>query len=89
MLHPFSTSTVGSNEKKDRQFDMEILRTCIPVEHSARYRMLPANENASETSIDIDFTAPVTVTAKLKEGRSVKLPYVALFEEGRTYALPR
>ena len=82
VLHPLSTSTVGSNEKQDRQFDMEIMHTRIPVEHPAKYRMLPEDENSSITFVHIDFTTPVDVTAKLKIGKDVKLPYVTFFENG-------
>ena len=83
VLNPMSTSAVGSNEKSDRQFDLEAMRSRIPLGSPSKYRMLPDAENASIKSIDINFAAPVTVTAKLKTGKNVNLPYIAVFGQGK------
>ncbi|RKU17074.1 hypothetical protein C6501_05020 [Candidatus Poribacteria bacterium] len=44
---------------------------------SAHYRMVPAHKNTLINFVEIDFHHnPATVTARLKNGRTVKLPYI-------------
>ena len=82
VLNPVSTSAVGSNDKGDRLFDMETLHSRIPFE-PLKYQLMSNAKNASVTSVDINFQQPVTVTAKLKTGKKVNLPYVTAFGRGK------
>jgi len=52
-----------------------------PKGGSSKSRMVPAEENSAIKSIDVDFAKPVSITAKLKTGKNVHLPYVAVSEQ--------
>lgn len=83
VLHPEKTSFVGSDENRDRQFGMIQMRRQTHESNSSKYhRMTPTKENAFIKFIDVDFSWPVTVTAKLKTGEEVLLPYIAVDGEG-------
>ena len=82
-LHPQKTSFVGSDENRDRQFKMIPMRIQTSEGNSSKYhRMIPKKENAFIKSIDADFSWPVTITAKLKTGEEVLLPYIAVDRKG-------
>ena len=81
VLNPQKTAFVGSNEKRDRQFNLEKMGKRTLIDSPSKFKMEPIKESASIKSIDIDFAKPVTVTAKLKTGKDVSLPYVAVSEE--------
>ena len=83
VLHPQKTSFVGSNKNRDRQFRMIPMRRQTSEGNLSKYhRMMPNKENAFIKSIDVDFSWPVTVTAKLKIGEEVLLPYMAVDRKG-------
>ena len=82
VLHPQKTSFVGSDENRDRQFGMIQMRAHKPKNSSSKFQMIPVKENTTIKSIDIDFTTPVAVIAKLKTGKDVLLPYIAVFGRG-------
>ncbi len=81
VLHPQKTSFVGSDENRDRQFKMIQMQVRTPKGGSSKYRMIPTEENIVIKSIDVDFAKPVTITAKLKIGKDVHLPYIAISEQ--------
>ncbi|MYH81452.1 hypothetical protein F4009_14855 [Candidatus Poribacteria bacterium] len=81
VLHPQKTSFVGSDENRDRQFKMIRMQARTPKGGSSKSRMVPAEENSAIKSIDVDFAKPVSITAKLKTGKNVHLPYVAVSEQ--------
>ena len=48
---------------------------------SAHYRMVPAHKNTPINFVEIDFLhKPATVTARLKNGKTVKLPYIKSYD---------
>ena len=81
MLNLYKTSFVGSNDNLDRQFNLEIMGKRTLIDSPSKFKMEPIKESAAIKSIDINFAEPVTVTAKLKIGKEVSLPYIAVSEE--------
>lgn len=81
MLNSYKTSFVGSNDNLDRQFNLEIMGKRTLIGSPSKFKMEPIKENSAIKSIDIDFAKPVTVMAKLKTGKEVSLPYIAVSEE--------
>ena len=79
--YPLKISRVGSDKNLDRQFDMVMMRV-VPSSDGSSYRMVPSVENTFIKFIDIDFGRPVSVTARLKTGKNISLPYVVIFEQG-------
>ncbi len=84
VFQPQFTSAVGSDENADRQFDMVAMLPLFPMEGSSMYRMVPsqAQDKTHVQFIDIDFAMPTTVTARLRTGENVPLPYVVFFGGG-------
>ena len=80
--HPQKTSFVGSDENGDRQFRMVEMQRQTPKDNLSKYRMIPVRENTTIKSIDVDFSWPITVTAKSKTGEDILLPYIAIFGKG-------
>lgn len=81
MLNSYKTSFVGSNDNLDRQFNLEIMGKRTLIDSPSKFKMEPIKENSAIKSIDIDFAKPVTIMAKLKTGKEVSLPYIAVSEE--------
>ena len=81
MLNSYKTSFVGSNDNLDLQFNLEIMGKRTLIDSPSKFKMEPIKESASIKSIEIDFAMPVTITAKLKTGKEVSLPYIAVSEE--------
>ncbi len=82
VFQPQFTSAVGSDENDDRQFDMVPMLPFSPIDGSPKQRMTPSHDKTPIRFIDIDFATPITVTAQLKTGKNVPLPYVVFFGEG-------
>ena len=82
VFQPQFTSAVGSDENADRQFDLVPMLPLSPIDGSPKQRMIPYHDKTPVQFIDIDFNTPITVTAQLKTGKSVPLPYVVFFGEG-------
>ena len=81
ILNSYKTSFVGSNGDLDRRFDLEMMGKRTLIDSLSKFKMEPIKESATIKSIDIDFAKPVTVMAKLKTGKEVSLPYIAVSEE--------
>ncbi|MDE0088900.1 MAG: hypothetical protein OXU23_24485 [Candidatus Poribacteria bacterium] len=81
ILNSYKTSFVGSNDNLDRRFNLEIMGKRTLIDNLSKFKMEPVKKSASIKSIDIDFAKPVTITAELKTGKEVSLPYVAVSEE--------
>ena len=64
------------NELPEHPLYMAPLISRAPI-GSAHYRMVPAHKNTLIDFVEIDFHHdPATVTARLKDGRTVQLPYI-------------
>jgi len=82
VFQPQFTSAVGSDENADRQFDLVPMLPLFSVDGSPKQRMIPSHGKTPVQFIDIDFDTPITVTARLKTGKNIPLPYIVFFGEG-------
>lgn len=81
VLNPSITSSIGSDNSSDRLFDMVRMLPRTSIGGFEKYQMIPTDQNAPIKHVDIDFTHPVSVTAKLRTGKNVKIPYATTLSE--------
>lgn len=85
VLHARGYSFVGSDASFDRLFEVIKLHTHQPGE--SRYHLVPDNRNTSLEVVDINFSnemaKTLTVTARLRKGKSVNMPAVAFVGKRR------
>lgn len=68
------------NEQPEHPLYMVPLVPRAPI-GSAHYRMVPAHKNTTINFVEIDFHhKPAKVTARLKNGKTVKLPYIKSYD---------